>query len=146
MIYRSNGYLGSKLSLAGSVVNLSPVARYRVAESVTGVTLPLRADTWRCCGGRGSTGAHGMRWSVCLRQLIMGTWNWHAGRFLTYLEASSVRLLGLSSWAWLSFGEPDARSKIYTLIALPFDTTRLNAQHAPNQLRQKRATKISMRA
>jgi len=35
VIYRSNGYLGSKLSLAGFVVNLSPVARYRVAESVT---------------------------------------------------------------------------------------------------------------
>jgi hypothetical protein len=34
VIYRSNGYLGSKLSLAGFVVNPSPVARYRVAESV----------------------------------------------------------------------------------------------------------------
>jgi len=89
---------------------------------------PLREGTWRCCGGRGSTGAHGTKVLVH-PPLMAGTWRCCGGRGSTTARGAQTRAsspLRKGTWRCCDGrGRTGARGIIAGVTLFPGGTLRL---------------------
>ena len=88
------------------------------------VSTPLRAGTWRCYGGRGSTGARGVRLRARLLRRVV-TCTWCSGRPSTaawkrkYVHYDMRTLLAFRSGVEVSHGWSPVRAK-QRIVSSPY--------------------------